>query len=568
MAFKVFVLLVVIILLFHQKGVAKPLKSRHRTENTELVREKREEFEDEEGSNEMQKFMLDLSSKEDIRRLNERFKSDAPPNIENDAMYRRLKRFSISDEDVNERRRSRMSKIKTMPLFLHGTIKSNQGDNEDIVDDNSSPVAKEERAKYDDQLEHFSDNISNVIRRSEPPYDAHKEGSMYFKDEKTSNEKGERPHRDMVKRLEKKKTIGGKKNEDFTIQSERKTASDNEHEKNGLLSQRNVQETESVNSHLTAGASWDLIHHNPKVNAHDFKEYEQVVASHTKSHISHERLARSIEYDYEMHEIGEMIKNDYEKPDTNDESDKSFVVFNKKAIRKDGYIGCYIDQHPNHDLSNLFVVNNLTSKSCRSVCRQKGHFYAGVQYGHLCHCGDGYGKYGEASEHECNSVCMGDKRKKCGGFWRNSVYTSDVLENEHHNDETYDSTGHQTRAHIDRIIPLFNEEPVDEPPIRQDITVYLRSEMSNTNEELHNKDEQPSNRIAISRKNDARKKLTHFKDNNTVKPLQRTTNLDEKEKRGNELKKKQTDALSKHFIKKSKRQDEVESFLKKVFRQI
>ena len=40
-------------------------------------------------------------------------------------------------------------------------------------------------------------------------------------------------------------------------------------------------------------------------------------------------------------------------------------------------------------------------------------------------------------------------------------------------------------------------EPVDEPPIRQDITVYLRSEMSNTNEELHNKDEQPSNRSTL-----------------------------------------------------------------------
>lgn len=206
-----------------------------------------------------------------------------------------------------------------------------------LVFSNSSLVAKEERAKYDDQLEHFSDNISNVIQTSELPNDAHKEGSKYFKDETTSNEKGERPHRDMAERLEKKKTIGGKKNEDFTIQSERKTASDNkEHEKNGLLSQRNVQETESVNSHLTAGASWDLIHHNPKVNAHDFKEYEQVEDSHTKSHVFHERFARSIESDYEMHEIGEMIKNDYEKPDTNDESDKSFVMFNTKAIRKDG----------------------------------------------------------------------------------------------------------------------------------------------------------------------------------------------------------------------------------------
>ena len=92
-----------------------------------------------------------------------------------------------------------------------------------------------------------------------------------------------------------------------------------------------------------------------------------------------------------------------------------------------GYIGCYVDQHPNRDLKKLFTVNNLTPDSCRSVCKQKGHVYAGVQYGYLCHCGDEYGKYGEAGEHECDSSCLGDEAKKCGGFWRNSVYTSGML---------------------------------------------------------------------------------------------------------------------------------------------
>ena len=93
-----------------------------------------------------------------------------------------------------------------------------------------------------------------------------------------------------------------------------------------------------------------------------------------------------------------------------------------------GYIGCFIDQHPNRDLTKLFTVNNLTPDSCRSVCNEKGHVYAGVQYGYLCHCGDDYGKYGEAGEHECNSACRGDEGKKCGGFWRNSVYTSGIAQ--------------------------------------------------------------------------------------------------------------------------------------------
>ncbi len=49
----------------------KPL-SRKATKSTELIREKREELDEDERSSEMQKFMLDLSSKEDMSRLRER----------------------------------------------------------------------------------------------------------------------------------------------------------------------------------------------------------------------------------------------------------------------------------------------------------------------------------------------------------------------------------------------------------------------------------------------------------------------------------------------------------------
>ena len=83
-----------------------------------------------------------------------------------------------------------------------------------------------------------------------------------------------------------------------------------------------------------------------------------------------------------------------------------------------------MDQHPNRDLIKAFSVNDLTPNSCRSVCKEKGHTYAGVQYGYLCHCGDSYGKYGNAAEEECNSGCRGDDEKKCGGFWRNSIYAT------------------------------------------------------------------------------------------------------------------------------------------------
>lgn len=43
-----------------------------KSELTELIREKREELDEDDRSSEMQKFMLDLSSKEDMSRLRER----------------------------------------------------------------------------------------------------------------------------------------------------------------------------------------------------------------------------------------------------------------------------------------------------------------------------------------------------------------------------------------------------------------------------------------------------------------------------------------------------------------
>ena len=82
--------------------LAKPIKTKHKTQSTELVREKRGEVDGEEGSNEMQKFILDLSAKEDLRRLRERFKTKKTKDIDNDVEYRRLKRFSIHGMDDQE----------------------------------------------------------------------------------------------------------------------------------------------------------------------------------------------------------------------------------------------------------------------------------------------------------------------------------------------------------------------------------------------------------------------------------------------------------------------------------
>ena len=50
----------------------KPLNRKVKSQSTELIREKRDEVGEDDKSNEMQKFMLDLSAKEDMSRLRER----------------------------------------------------------------------------------------------------------------------------------------------------------------------------------------------------------------------------------------------------------------------------------------------------------------------------------------------------------------------------------------------------------------------------------------------------------------------------------------------------------------
>ena len=50
----------------------KPFNRKAKSQSTELIRVKRDEVDEDEKSSEMQKFMLDLSAKEDMSRLRER----------------------------------------------------------------------------------------------------------------------------------------------------------------------------------------------------------------------------------------------------------------------------------------------------------------------------------------------------------------------------------------------------------------------------------------------------------------------------------------------------------------
>ncbi|CAB4002918.1 Hypothetical predicted protein, partial [Paramuricea clavata] len=477
----------------------KPLTRKTMSESTELIREKREELDEDDRSSEMQKFMLDLSSKEDMSRLRERFKSGTTQGVENDAEYRRLKRFSIHDSDDDVERRSTTSGKETMHMRSSRESKAGR-EKVTSSEESPSPTAKatskrsKDRTKnFEDQLEHLEDNMESLA------------GSLK-RSEKIDNKILE----DKSKRSEDKSTT----NYELSIDnfSDKKDYDQNLHDV--AVTRRDTADSETggsrINSHHIVGRSWELIHHYPtaylpsltdvnttvlnnttmhseylgdnidgvaQYDADDVTQYERAEKSRRKPRVSLVRPVRSIETDYEVRELSEI--NNRMMPQSSHEESGHVVMVNTKAIKRDGYIGCFIDQHPNRDLKKMFTVNNLTPVSCRSVCKEKGHVYAGVQYGYLCHCGDDYGKYGEVGEHECNSACLGDDGKKCGGFWRNSVYTSETPEDKETPEDG--STKREARSHIDRVIPIPQSEQ-EETPVRQEITVYLRSEIPKTHQ--------------------------------------------------------------------------------------
>ncbi|XP_033102182.1 kremen protein 1-like [Anneissia japonica] len=90
------------------------------------------------------------------------------------------------------------------------------------------------------------------------------------------------------------------------------------------------------------------------------------------------------------------------------------------------YKGCFKD-NSTRAMSLAFKSNeSLTINSCIAYCY--GHMFAGLQCAEQCFCGDHtYSRYGAVADTECNANCTGNSREKCGGTWRNSVYTTTDL---------------------------------------------------------------------------------------------------------------------------------------------
>lgn len=74
-------------------------------------------------------------------------------------------------------------------------------------------------------------------------------------------------------------------------------------------------------------------------------------------------------------------------------------------------------------------------KDCLAFCGQNrqaayvvilfsGYHFFGLQYAKQCFCGNDFNNYGKKPGTECIETCTGDEKVRCGGTWRNSVYTT------------------------------------------------------------------------------------------------------------------------------------------------
>ncbi|XP_002730970.1 macrophage mannose receptor 1-like [Saccoglossus kowalevskii] len=88
------------------------------------------------------------------------------------------------------------------------------------------------------------------------------------------------------------------------------------------------------------------------------------------------------------------------------------------------YVGCYIDSW-NKDLPFQAIEDeSMIPDMCIKHCRMSDYFFAAVQNGKLCYCGDTYDRYGSAPQGECSKSCTGDESLTCGGSQRNAIYTT------------------------------------------------------------------------------------------------------------------------------------------------
>lgn len=84
------------------------------------------------------------------------------------------------------------------------------------------------------------------------------------------------------------------------------------------------------------------------------------------------------------------------------------------------YVGCFVDKSQRAMPSALMRYKRMTLSRCKSHCKYRKFYYAGLEAGQECWCGNSYSKYGPSKG--CRMRCTGNRREICGGSWALSVY--------------------------------------------------------------------------------------------------------------------------------------------------
>ena len=76
------------------------------------------------------------------------------------------------------------------------------------------------------------------------------------------------------------------------------------------------------------------------------------------------------------------------------------------------------------------TTDDMTIGKCLGICESKGFFYAAVEYGGECHCGNGFsnGASLDNASQQCNMGCNGKKSTLCGGPDALQLYTNPSLD--------------------------------------------------------------------------------------------------------------------------------------------
>ncbi|XP_033733248.1 protein SLG1-like [Pecten maximus] len=101
-------------------------------------------------------------------------------------------------------------------------------------------------------------------------------------------------------------------------------------------------------------------------------------------------------------------------------------IFVFAACVQGDYIGCFVDNQDRILTADTYNSPHLTTDQCIRWCLERGNLLAGTQYKSHCFCGDDIDMTKLTDGDDCNMPCSGDGNEICGGFWRMSVYKTEI----------------------------------------------------------------------------------------------------------------------------------------------